>query len=209
LLEKYFGDKNWVKPLPPAAEWQICPAAQKKHSKKITHSVQASIRIGKRLFSKTHPDFQKMQVLNTLLGGYFGSRLMSNIREEKGFTYGIHSGLASLVRDGYFFIGTEVGAEVKDATLHEIYKEINRLREEPVPADELELVKNYFSGKIVSGLDGPFRLADFYSGLLIYGLDIDYVHRLLDTIKSVTADELKSLAVKHLNTDDMYEIVVG
>jgi len=209
MVEKYFDDKNWAKPAAADAGRTITPAPQFKHAIKMPHSVQSSIRIGKRLFNKTHPDFQKMQVLNVLLGGYFGSRLMSNIREEKGYTYGIHSGLASLIHDGYFFISTEVGSEAASDALKEIYKEINRLRNEPVPDGELELVKNYLSGKILSGLDGPFRLAEYYHGLIIYGLEIDYVHQLLNTIKTVTATELRELANKYLDTEAMYEVVVG
>lgn len=209
LVERYFGDTDWVRQLPPAEDRAPNPAAQLKHHLKMKHSVQSSIRIGKRLFNKTHPDFQKMQVLNTVLGGFFGSRLMANIREQKGFTYGVHSALISLIRDGYFCISTEVGYEVTQDALREIYAEINRLRSVPVPDDELELVKNYLSGKILSGLDGPFRLADFYNGLIGYGLDIDYVYRLLHTVKTVTATELAELADKYWNTEEMYEVVVG
>lgn len=209
LVERYFDDKKWTKPAAADADRAILPAAQFRHAIKMPHSVQSSIRIGKRLFNKTHPDFQKMLVLNVLLGGYFGSRLMSNIREEKGYTYGIHSGLASLIHDGYFFISTEVGSEVAGDALKEIYKEINRLRNEPIPDDELDLVKNYLSGKILSGLDGPFRLADYYQGLIIYGMGIDYIHQLLNTIKTVTAQELQDLANKYLDTEAMHEVVAG
>jgi predicted Zn-dependent peptidase len=103
-VENYFDDKNWVGEAASDVERIVTPSVQFKRDVKMPHSVQSSIRIGKRLFNKTHKDFQKMQVLNTLLGGYFGSRLMTNIREEKGFTYGIHSGLSSLIHDGYFIV---------------------------------------------------------------------------------------------------------
>lgn len=209
LVEKYFGDKSWSSIAPPVPLYTVSSSPELKHGVKMERSVQSAIRIGKRLFNKTHPDYQKMQVLNTVLGGYFGSRLMSNIREDKGFTYGIHSGLYSLVHEGYFFVSTEVGYEVTQDALKEIYKEINLLREELIPDDEMELVRNYFSGKILSGVDGSFKLADFYAGLLIYGLDIDYAHRLLETVKTVTPKELRDLANQYLNTEDLFEIVVG
>lgn len=209
LVERYFGDKSWSAAKPAEPQFIAAPAQQLKHPVKMERSVQSAIRIGKRLFNKTHPDFQKMQVLNTVLGGYFGSRLMSNIREDKGFTYGIHSGLSSLLHDGYFFVSTEVGYEVTQEALKEIYKEINRLRNELIPDEEMELVRNYFSGKILSGVDGPFKLADFYAGLVIYGLGIDYAHRLLETVKSVTAKELRDLANQYLHTEEMFEVVVG
>jgi len=209
LIEKYFGDKSWVKPVPAEPQRIVAPSPELKHRMKLERSVQSAIRVGKRLFNKTHPDFQKMQVLNTVLGGYFGSRLMSNIREDKGFSYGINSGLASLVHEGYFYISTEVGYEVTQDALKEIYKEINLLREKLIPEDEMELVRNYFAGKILSGVDGPFKLADFYAGLLIYGLDIDYAHQLLETVKAVTSKELRDLANQYLNTEEMVEVVVG
>jgi predicted Zn-dependent peptidase len=209
LIEKHFGDKSWSQAKPAAVEHVITPALELKHRITLERSVQSAIRMGKRLFNKTHPDFQKMQVLNTILGGYFGSRLMSNIREDKGFTYGIHSGISSMLNDGYFYISTEVGIDVTQAALKEIYKEIDLLRNELIADDEMELVRNYFSGKILSGVDGPFKLADFYAGLLIYGLDIDYVHRLLETAKTITAKELRDLANRYLNTEDMFEVVVG
>ncbi len=207
LAEKYFGDKDWLKPLPAEPAWNTEPSSSFKQRVKMENTYQSALRIGKRLFNKTHPDFQKMQVLNTVFGGYFGSRLMSNIREDKGFTYGIHSSLSSLVNDGYFLIGTEVGYDVRKKALKEIYFEINRLREEIIPEDEIELVRNYLTGKILSGLDGAFKIADYYDGLLIYNLDIDFVHRLLNTIKTVTPHELRELAVKYWNPDEMYEVV--
>jgi zinc protease len=109
-------------------------------------AVQSAIRIGRVLFNKSHPDYCKFQVLNTVFGGYFGSRLMANIREDKGYTYGIGSGVNNLVHSGYFFISTEVGTDVTSAALKEIYHEMKRMREELVDENELETVRNYILG---------------------------------------------------------------
>src|SRR5699024_753057 len=87
-------------------------------------SIQSAVRLGKRLFKKDHPDMIDFLVLNEILGGYFGSRLMKNIREDKGFTYGISSAMITLKNEGYFILGTDVNKENTRQTLNEIYKEI-------------------------------------------------------------------------------------
>ena len=161
------------------------------------------------MFTKTHPDYLGMTILNTVLGGYFGSRLMTNIREDKGYTYGIGSGLASLLHDGIFYIGTEVGAKVCNNALEEIYKEINILRTDLIPEEELELVKNYLMGTYLKSLDGPFSLADKFLGIKVYGLGYDFYDLYIETLKNITSEELLMLAKKYLDPDSMYELVVG
>src|ERR1700709_917532 len=106
------------------------------------------------MFNKTHRDYAGMTVLNTVLGGYFGSRLMSNIREDKGYTYGIGSAVVSLLHGGYFFIAAETGVKVTAPAITEIYKEIDRLKTEIIPDDELAMVKNYMSGSFLRSVDG-------------------------------------------------------
>ena len=209
VLEKNIGVGVFGKAENPAPEHAVTPAKEKKLHVPMDDPFQSALRIGKKLFNKKHPDYLKLHVVSTILGGYFGSRLMSNIREDKGFTYGIHGGLSSLLNDGHFYISTEVGYDVTQQALEEIYKEINRLRTELVTEEELQLVKNYLAGKILAGLDGPFKLASHYSSLIIYGLEIDYFHKMLQTVKTITAEEIKELAVKYLDPADMYEVVVG
>jgi len=172
-------------------------------------AVQSAIRIGRTLFNKTHADYARLKVLNTILGGYFGSRLMTNIREEKGYTYGIGSGIVSLQHSGYFFISSEVGAEVTTDAVKEVYHEIDRLQQDLVPADELDLVKNYMLGTFLRSLDGAFSLSENYKGLLEYGLDYDYLRKFVDVVRSVTPEELRDLAGKYLNTRDLTELTVG
>ncbi len=172
-------------------------------------AIQSAIRIGRPLFNKLHPDYFKFQVLNTILGGYFGSRLMANIREDKGYTYGIGSGLASLVKEGYFFISTEVGTDVTKQTLEEIYKEIKVLREELVDEQELETVRNYILGQFLRSVDGPYSLADKFKAIYEYDLGYDYFENYFDAVKTVTPQELKQLANTYLQEKDLIELVVG
>lgn len=172
-------------------------------------ALQSAIRIGRKMFNKTHPDFAGMSILNTILGGYFGSRLMSNIREDKGYTYGIGSGLVSFKQEGYFFITTEVGIDVTNPTLKEIYYEISHLQEVQITSDELKTVKNYLSGAFLRSIDGPFAQADKWKGIYFYELGYDYYYNYLETIRSITSAELKHLACKYLNKNDLIEVVVG
>jgi predicted Zn-dependent peptidase len=172
-------------------------------------ALQSAIRIGKIMFNKTHPDFQPMQVLNTIYGGYFGSRLMSNIREDKGYTYGIGSGMVSLKNAGYFFISTEVGVEVCNDAIKEIYFEMNRLKEDLVSEEELQLVKNYMLGTFLRNVDGPFALADRFKGILEYGLGYDYFDRYIATVKNISSSQIRDLANKYFDKKSMIELVVG
>ena len=148
-------------------------------------------------------------MLNTILGGYFGSRLMANIREDKGYTYGIGSGLASFVNGGYFAVSTEVGADVTKQTLEEIYKEIAILRKDLVSSNELETVRNYILGHFLRSVDGPFSLADKFKGIWEFGLDYSYFDNYFAAVKTVTPKELRDLANKYLKEEDLIECVVG
>lgn len=172
-------------------------------------AMQSAIRIGCRLFNKTHPDYFNMQVLNTILGGYFGSRLMSNIREDKGYTYGIGSGVASLLNDGFFYISTEVGVDVTTATLTEIYKEIDVLQQTLVPTEELELVKNYLLGTFLRSVDGPFAISEKFTSIKDYGLTNDFYKAYVNHIKQVKAQDLMLMAQKYLGKNNLSELVVG
>jgi zinc protease len=173
------------------------------------NAMQSAIRMGKILFNKTHPDFMGLTVLNTVFGGYFGSRLMMNIREDKGFTYGIGSGLVSLHNSGFFFITSEVGADVSKDAINEIYKELRKLTEEKIPEDELNLVRNYMLGSFMRSIDGPFALAEKYKSVLEYNLDFDYYLKFIETIKNITSNDLLNLAQKYFTEDSMIELLVG
>ncbi|MCX6214829.1 pitrilysin family protein [Spirosoma sp.] len=172
-------------------------------------SVQSSIRVGRRLFTRSHPDFFKMLVTNEVLGGYFGSRLMKNIREEKGFTYGISSNMPSFRQDGYFLIGTDVNKENTQQTLDEIRKEISILQSESVSADELETVQNYMAGEFVGSLNTPFEIADRYKVVLLDGMPTDFLTTYIQKIRQVTPADIMETANRYLASEDLREVVVG
>ncbi len=210
LLNKFFGDNDWSSESPiNSNSFTIKTESQKIHFIEKKDAVQSAIRIGKPLFNRTHPDYVGFRLLNTVLGGYFGSRLMSNIREDKGFTYGIGSNVMSLLHAGYFYISTEVGIKDCKQTLDEIYFEIERLKNEPVPENELELVKNYLLGNLMRNMDGPFAQADLFKTIMKYGLANSYYEKYVDKLKSIRSEELSELAIKYLDTTTMLELVVG
>lgn len=185
------------------------PASQKHY--RITNDatgVQGAIRMARPFPTRHHPDFPKVQVLNSLFGGFFGSRLMSNIREDKGYTYGIHSYLQNHIGDTAWMISTEAGKEVCEATIAEVYNEMKLLREVPIDEEELQLVRNYLMGSILGDLDGPFHIIGRWKNIILNGLDAQYFYRSVDAIKQTTAEELQALANKYLQPDDFYELVV-
>jgi predicted Zn-dependent peptidase len=173
-------------------------------------AVQSAIRIGKQMIKRNHPDFPKFMVLNTILGGYFGSRLMRNIREDKGYTYGISSTVLPFKETSVFVIGTEVGVDFTKDTLSEIYKEIDKLCTEKVPEGELELVKSHLIGEVLRTFDGPFAIADSIASLYEYNdLDFSYFERTIETINTITSDQLLETANQYLRKDDLVECVAG
>ncbi|MEM1325869.1 MAG: pitrilysin family protein [Bacteroidota bacterium] len=171
--------------------------------------LQSAIRIGKRLFSRQHPDYPGMFVLNTILGGYFGSRLMANIREDKGYTYNIYSSLDPLKYDGYFYVGTEVGNAFVQPTIKEIYQEMNVLQQDLVDDEELDMVKNYLLGTFLMNLDGPFNAMDVYKSLVYNDLPSDYFEQLVDTVRYISAEKLRDLAQRHFQRESLWQVVVG
>lgn len=210
-LNGFFGDSNWAGNGAALASpiHAIESTGQKINIIQKDDAIQSAIRIGRVLFNKTHHDYFKFKMLNTVLGGYFGSRLMANIREDKGYTYGIGSGLNNLVHSGYFAISTEVGSDVCLAAIDEIFKELKKLREDLIDSTELETVRNYVLGHFLRSVDGPFSLASKFRNIWEYGLDYSFYDNYFKAVKNVTPNELRELANNYLQDDDMITCVAG
>ena len=207
LLNQYFGDL----PVMAYEHKKIItePSAEKKY--RITNDpngMQGAIRMARHFPNRHHPDFPKVQVLNNIFGGFFGSRLMSNIREDKGYTYGIYSYLMNQVFESGWMISTEAGKDVCEATVVEVYKEMEILRNEKVDEEELMLVRNYMMGSILGDLDGPFHIINRWKTLILNGLDENYFYHSMNIIRTISADELQQLAQKYLDPESFYELVV-
>jgi zinc protease len=212
-LEKNFGHL----PLKPrvgfggaeAIQHPLQPAAQKKYEiLNDADGVQSAIRIARPFPNRKHPDFQKVLVLNNVLGGFFGSRLMGNIREEKGYTYGIYSYLMNFTSESGWIVSTEAGRDVTAETVKEIYYEMEQLREEEIDDEELMMTRNSMIGTILGDLDGPFQVIGRWKNMILNNVDEGYFERGVHIIKTITAKELQELANKYLTPEDFYELVV-
>lgn len=208
-LNTYFGGLPLQQRPIPNIQYNLQPAIEKKQQIiNDENGVQGAIRIARPFPNKHHPDYQKTQILNSVFGGFFGSRLMSNIREDKGYTYGIHSYIQNHVGETAWMISTEAGRDVCEATITEVYKEMEILQNELIDEEELSLVKNYMLGTVLGDLDGPFQLIARWKNYVLNNLDENYFYNSIQTIKSTTAEELQKLAKKYLNPSDFYELTV-
>jgi zinc protease len=172
-------------------------------------SVQNALRIGKKHINRNHADFRQTQLLNLILGGYFGSRLMKNIREEKGLTYGIYSAIETRQYDAAWYIETEINNNLYEQGLSEILKEIKTLRENLIPEEELSIAKNYLLGSFLRNTEGPFNLADRFKILKDYHLSYQYFYEFLAIVKDTNAIQLRELANKYLNENELSIVIVG
>ena len=187
------------------------PKAQTTHymEHNIESALQSSVRVGRLLFPRTHPDFVGMQVVAAILGGYFGSRLMQNLREEHGYTYGVMAAMVNFEQEGYLAIATQVAREKREEAIREIYFEIERLRHELISEEELQMVKNVMIGEILRILDGPFGIADVTIENIMCGMDNSATEQSVQRIFSITPEEVKHLAEKYLKRDDLVVVVAG
>lgn len=211
LLADTFGGGGWHSSgiVIDTTQPKISHAAEHFYFVEKPEALQSAIRMGTPFINREHPDFPAVQVLNTVLGGYFGSRLMNNIREDKGYTYGIGSGISSYKQGGALFIATEVGADVCKAATIEIEKEINLLKTELIPEDELNLVRNYMLGSLLGSLENVFSHADKFKNLYFSGMDYAYYDRYTQIVKTVTTEDLLKLANQYLDFDSFYKVIVG
>jgi zinc protease len=208
LLNKYIGE---IKPGETSLRTGKIPRGE---DSKIVHvdkqgAVQTAVRIGSATINKRHPDYPGLKILNTILGGYFGSRLMRNIREQKGYTYGISSSVSSLDLCGYKLISTDVNQKYSRETITEILNEIRSLQNVPVSTEELNVVRNYMSGEMVRMFDGPFAIAESFRSVWEFGLDISYYTKISEIIHKIDPDEIIRLARTYYNIDELYQVTAG
>ncbi|MCZ2443570.1 MAG: insulinase family protein [Flavobacteriales bacterium] len=172
------------------------------------NAIQSAIRIGCPVINQHHEDYAILSLGNIILGGYFGSRLMKNIREEKGYTYGIGSSIISTLLTGTFVISTETGTEYLPMLRDEVYKEFNQLQKEPIGEEELRLVKNYIAGHFLKSMDGYFAQADHINALITNNLPLDYYSTYLQTIEKARPEQIQACLQTHLSTDRLSEYII-
>jgi len=193
----------------PTKSYPILSVSEKRIFVEREDALQSSVKLGGFTLLRNHPDYLKLRVLVTLLGGYFGSRLMSNIREDKGYTYGISMGTVQYPDAGVMFVTTETGNEYVEPLIGEVYKEMDILQQELVGPEELTVVKNYMVGEMSRSYESPFSLSDAWMFIQTAELDDDYYERCLEAIKTVTAEELRTLACRYICKESLKEVIAG
>lgn len=211
LLDSCFATPPITNPQFPFAKSQsLVPNSRLQIRKSIESSVQTTLRIGRTVpIAWDDPDYPVFLILSTILGGYFGSRLMSNIREKKGYTYGINTVNNIMRGSSLFCIVTDVANTVVDQACAEIYNEIGVLRSEPVPIDELSLVCNYMAGDFLRSVDGIFERSERFCNMMDTNIDEQFTCNFLDALRTVTPEKLTAVASRLLNPADLTEVIVG
>ncbi len=209
LIDKHLGNIPITLPTTPLPAQTAQVYAGKRIVMEKPDSLQSSVRVGKGCIERNHTDFYAFKIMNEIFGGYFGSRLMSNIREDKGYTYGIYSSIINMHRASYMSIGTDVKKEFTSHTLAEIKKEINILQQDLVPADELERVRNYMLGSLAGNMNTPFDLAEVFKNIYFSGLGYAYYTNYVEAIHHITAEEIRTTAQKYLKYEEFLEVIVG
>ncbi len=210
LIEKHLGSfsKNTTAVIGNEITFSCNVVVKDKHIER-NEAMQSALRVGMPIVGRTHPDFPAIQLLNTVLGGYFGSRLMSNLREDKGYTYGVSSFLQAYRHAACFSVATEVNADYAENAMKEICKEIGLLRSKPVNEEELQLVKNYIFGNFLKSFDGPLALAERYRTVKDMGLDFSYYAQSLDKMMQLTSEQLLETAKRYFKPESLLHLVVG
>lgn len=208
-LERIFGDTWQYKPL---AEVELRPKYKQEVQvifDEYEEAMQNTIHMTTKMPTIDNSDIVYLDVLNMIYGGYFGSRLMKNIREEKGLTYGINSCNTVNHLDGYHTICSNVKSDMYEVVLDEIWKEMELLRREPISVEELDLVKSYMYGCFTERMDNILSMGDIHKGLILIGKDYDYYRNYYDAISSATPEDILRVAQKYYIRDNYHVIVSG
>lgn len=201
-----FGDERISLALP---DYPLSTTTEKRFFVSRDTALQSAVKLGCLTLERTHPDYLKLKVLVTALGGYFGSRLMSTIREEKGYTYGIGAGISHYPDGGFLCISTETDNIYVEPLIEQVYREIERLQCESISKKELSVVRNYMLGEMCRGYESAFSLSDAWIAVDTAGLGGDYFARSLHAINETSAEELRLMAQKYLCKENLKEAVVG
>ena len=202
--------ESWSeRPVQPLAPWNCRCTHSRREVINVPQALQSGIAAAIPAIGRQHPDYIGLRILTTAFGGYFGSRLMSNIREDKGYTYGIHAYLAGRKEEGHITIATECAAQHTQDVVDEICLEIQRLREELIPDAELALVRNHMMSNLLKTFDTAFSLADYVGSTITVGVQPDYFNRHYSLLQSITPEQLRTLAQTYLIRDSLRIAIAG
>ncbi|HVO95467.1 MAG TPA: pitrilysin family protein, partial [Terriglobales bacterium] len=199
--------KQELKPVWPRGP--VAASARKVFLVDRPHSVQTAVALGNIAIDRRSKDYFPMVVMNDVLGGGASSRLFLNLREEKGYTYGVYSDFTAAHYPGPWRAAGSMRTEVTEGALDEFFKEIRRIREDKVPAEELSASKRSIAASFALSLEQPTRVLNFAMASKIYGLPDDYWNTYAARIMAITAEDVQRVARKYLNPDALQVVVVG
>ena len=208
-VETLFGTTPWGSSTPiEEVQYSMHSADVKSQYVIRPDALQSSIRMGTLMMDVNDADYLSMRVLTTVLGGYFGSRFMKNVREDKGYTYHISSDLITNTSQVLFLVGCEALVDKADEVIAEVHGEMLRLQQEPISDTELRMVRNYMTGEICRNYEGAFSLTDAYIFMEHLGLPQTHIDHTVEAIRTTDAARLQQLAQRYLRPEELYTVVV-
>ena len=209
-LNECFGKEQWGAASP--VEIIDSPPLASEYGRvsvKVDDTMQSGIKIGAMTVDSSHPDFYTLKYLSVLLGGFFGSRLMTNVRERNGYTYHIEADLSSFGSRNAFSVTSEAANEYVQPLIDEVYNEFVRLQREPVSVGEMDKLRNCTLGELCREYEGVLAKADVFINTWLSGEPFDGVNRYLDVVRTASSDDFMCLACKYLLPEKMVEVVAG
>jgi zinc protease len=208
-LNEHFGQQPAGIAAQPTRDSREQPTEPKREHLKMSGAQQTSLWMGRPLFSRDHADYAGLFTLNTVLGGFFGSRMMSNIREKRGLTYHISSSLDMMWRTGMWSISAEIKLGKQKQVLSEVMKEMEKLCQAAPESEEWEMVHNYILGGFLSMVDGPLAMADTGRTMLVDDVGFGHFDDLVAKVRQQTGAELPALATKYFAENDWWVVTAG
>lgn len=210
-IEEQIGNSPWgmIREMPQIQLPEPCRSVDTHLYIEREDALQSSLKMGDFVMDRLHPDFLKCRIMVTLFGGYFGSRLMSNIREDKGYTYGIGAGVVNYPGRSVLAISTEADNCYVDDIIREVHTEMDRLRNDLASQEELDMVKSYMLGDLSRSYEGPFSLSDAWIYVETAGLDDEFFVRFMDAVRNVTCEDVRLMAQKYLCRETLIDVVAG
>jgi predicted Zn-dependent peptidase len=208
-INQFFGKIHVTYQNRKIAQPKLLSTSPVEHHITMSNKNQTSLKWGKHIPGPGHSDYFAFKVADTVFGGFFGSRLMRNIREDKAYTYGIYSTIRPTRFGCTHTITTDVGHDYLEDTIHQIEYEAEQLRSDRIGTEELRLVQNYMAGELLSIFDGAFKHASIYRYLIEMDMDFSYYADFLNTIYQLTPDDIRDVANRHLDVKNMHKVTAG
>ncbi len=209
-VTNYFGEEQWGASTPVKID-DVPPvgSACGRVDVKVNDTMQSTVKIGSMTLDTSHPDFQTLKYMTVLLGGFFGSRLMTNIRERNGYTYHIEADISAFGKRNALVVTSETSNEYVSPLIAEVYNEFSRLQNEPVSLKEMEKLRNCTLGELCREYEGVIAKADIFINTYLSGEPFESVNKYLNVVRTATPEDFMRMAQAHLSPEKMIEIVAG